>query len=55
MNQQWSFLTELVGSLILDHPENLMVLKFQLLEILVTSGNSTKAIETLNKITFLIE
>ena len=55
MAQKWEYLEELINILMTQNPNNLLTLKYHLLEILVTSGDSVKANEILNKIIYLIE
>lgn len=55
MAQKWEFLTDLINTILINEPNNILALQYQLLEILITSGDQVKANEVLNKIISVIE
>ena len=55
ISQRWDYLLSLTTNLLSSHPKNLLCLKYNLLYVLVFSGDSVKATEILDQIIILIE
>ena len=48
MAQKWDFVSDLIKTVLEEDPINILALEYQLLEILITSGDTVKAGEVLN-------